>query len=1275
MVYNEADLSIAENYDKDIVAQELLSSSIDVKLISKLGQCTTAHSIWKRLTNLYELKGECNLSSLYNNLCRMTMGPNEEMCAYIGRMEEAATQLRELGEIISDKMICALLIGGLSSKYNGFARAWSSTSISERNLDHLIDGLVQDEAMLKQSESSKSKPSSSALVAKTRPTKKKLSPEDFKEMLAKSTCRECGEKGHWAKDCKSKKKNSKNPSAVALMAQTGGLEEGWIADSGASAHMCNNSSIMNLLEWHSTPKLITVGDSSTLKAVASGTIKFETTEADQATRTFELRDVLYIPGLAINLFSVGAAASKGACTTFTDNTCTVLHNGKLVVKGTRSSNSGLFEMKMRPALGSAMMMKEQRTLQEWHKALGHVSSSHLLKMTGLISGLKIVDKNSNFECDSCPKGKGSQASHPTSHRERASCVGEIIHADLVGKCSPSLGGNQYFLLLTDEASQYRTVFFLKTKDEVYLKLQKYIALIETESGHKIKCLWSDNGSEFLNEPVRTLLEVEHCRQVTSSPYTPQQNGAAERSNRTVIEAARTMLSGSGLGENLWAEATMAAVYILNRTTMAKNLNKTPFEVWHGRVPSVDHIHEFGTQIQVLEKPRTSTKWSAKTKEAYLVGFTARTNTYRCYIPKLDEVRIMCDVIFAPHKKGPNIQSGQNVIPEDTTIISVPAPTISTTIETATQVASESPKNNDLKAIAGPSQTPAAQVSTSNMAHESTDEPDPNADLHQTFELDEDQALPSIDLNSQGELDQGEPNRPLVITDPKPGVSASNASNQEEIDSPPQNETFFIGLDHNYGTPPQPAPSTSRMQRTINRPAILLPRSQNLRRIMEDAQYTRGQLTNLRTTKGGVSGLFGLPSMIYQEPTTYAEAVKGSESSFWKTAIEDEIDSLQDNHTWTVADLPDGKRPLTTKWVFKKKLLPNGELDKHKARLVARGFQQRPGVDFLDTYAPVARHDTIRIFFAIVTMLSLQTLQFDVTTAFLNGDLEEEIYLDPPCGVRCPKGKVLRLHKSIYGLKQSPKCWRTKFVSILADLGLHPTNADPCLFTGTFQNKWILLVAYVDDGIISCDDKQILTALLKKIGQKIKVREVVSDCFIGFEIERTEDRIKLHQNSYILKVLETFNMADCQPAPTPLSDVEKLYDQTDNDLPADSPYRELLGALNYCACVTRLDIAFAVGVLSRFCQAPLEKHWTAAKRVLKYLKGTSNYGINFKQSDKLVLNCYSDADFAGDLIHRKSTSGIFLELSGGPILYKSKLQGQLCRLLRQNILLHVLPPEN
>ena len=370
------------------------------------------------------------------------------------------------------------------------------------------------------------------------------------------------------------------------------------------------------------------------------------------------------------------------------------------------------------------------------------------------------------------------------------------------------------------------------------------------------------------------------------------------------------------------------------------------------------------------------------------------------------------------------------------------------------------------------------------------------------------------------------------------------------------------------------------------------------------------------------------------------------------AMEEEINALTKNKTWEVVDRPANSRPIKNKWVFKVKLNPEGQIDRYKARLVAKGFTQIETIDYKETYAPVASMNTIRIFFAVANLRCMEIAQFDIKTAFLYGDLEEEIYMDYPDGYPNPENKVCRLTKSLYGLKQAPRNWNKKFDKFLQQFNLEQANIDKCLY---FNNdRSLLLALYVDDGLIAAKDKKQLTSLIKYLQSNFEMKVMNCEAYLGFKIIRNTQKreLSLVQNHYVDKILERFSMQDCKPASTPGEVGVKIEESP--LLPIENKFKELVGSLLYLVTCTRPDIAHAVSVASRTSQ-PTEAHWNALKRVLRYLKGTRDIGITFRWEEFPELVGYSDADYANDVETRRSTSGYCIMYGGGPIAWRCQRQ--------------------
>ena len=377
-----------------------------------------------------------------------------------------------------------------------------------------------------------------------------------------------------------------------------------------------------------------------------------------------------------------------------------------------------------------------------------------------------------------------------------------------------------------------------------------------------------------------------------------------------------------------------------------------------------------------------------------------------------------------------------------------------------------------------------------------------------------------------------------------------------------------------------------------------------------------------------------------------EALNSPEREQWKAAAEDEIKSLNDHETWTLAQLPPDRRVVGSKWVFKTKYNSEGEIDRFKCRLVAQGYSQREGMDYTETFAPVAKFATIRSLLALAVERGMHIHQMDVKTAFLNGTLEETIFMKQPEGFIKPGSEelVCQLKKSLYGLKQSPKCWYDALSVYLKELNFQQSVADPCMFYKWERNDLTLLTVYVGDLILMVDVYEKLIKLKEELSSRFKMTDMgkLSYC-LGICVVPKERSLQIHQKPYLVKVICRFGMEDASTIGTPSDPHVQLSVAPGTSQPADKhKYLQIVGSLQYAASGTRPDIAFSVNAAGRYCRAPLQLHMTAVKRILRYLSKTSDYGIEYTRSDG-KLEGYSDADWAGDHADRRSTSGYVFQL--------------------------------
>jgi hypothetical protein len=392
-----------------------------------------------------------------------------------------------------------------------------------------------------------------------------------------------------------------------------------------------------------------------------------------------------------------------------------------------------------------------------------------------------------------------------------------------------------------------------------------------------------------------------------------------------------------------------------------------------------------------------------------------------------------------------------------------------------------------------------------------------------------------------------------------------------------------------------------------------------------------------------------------EPSSSEEA---EPHAAWRAAMMDEMGSIEENKTWTLTTLPAGKRPIGLKWVFKLKRNSAGEVIKHKARLVAKGYVQRAGVDFDEVFAPVARLDSVRLLLAIAAHCGWEVHHLDVKSAFLNGELEEEVYVTQPPGFEQAgeEEKVLRLSKSLYGLRQAPRAWNAKLDTTLLSLGFQRSPSDHAVYVRRDGEERVLLGVYVDDLIITGSSTEVVARFKEQMLSTFSMSDLgLLSFYLGIEVQQSSSGITLKQAAYAAKLVDRAGLSGCNPVGIPMEPRLKLSKNSSNPPVDVTLYRSIVGSLRYLVH-TRPDITFAVGFISRFMEAPTTEHWAAVKQLIRYIAGTLHYGCRYERGmGEPRLLGYSDADWAGDVDDRKSTSGMVFFLGGSVVCWQSQKQ--------------------
>lgn len=378
-------------------------------------------------------------------------------------------------------------------------------------------------------------------------------------------------------------------------------------------------------------------------------------------------------------------------------------------------------------------------------------------------------------------------------------------------------------------------------------------------------------------------------------------------------------------------------------------------------------------------------------------------------------------------------------------------------------------------------------------------------------------------------------------------------------------------------------------------------------------------------------------------------------------MQTELDALARNNTWSLVSLPASHQPIGCKWVYKIKYNFDGSIERYKSRLVAKGYTQVEGVDYLETFSPTAKLTTVRCLLAVAASRNWIIHQMDVHNAFLQGDLDEVVYMDIPLGLRRQgENLVCRLNKSLYGLKQASRNWFAKFSCVIQKAGFTQSKADYSLFTKSEGSTFIAVLIYVDDIIVTGNNAQTIKSLKDFLFQQFHIKDLGNlKYFLGIEVSRSQKGIFISQRKYAFDILNDVGLLGSRPNSFPMEAYLKLNPDDGDPLHDPTKYRRLVGRLIYLT-VTRPDLVYSVQILSQFMQNPRKPHWEAALRVLRFIKGNPGPGLFFPSFNDPTLKAYCDSDWVGCETTRRSISGFCVFLGDSLISWKSKKQTNVAR---------------
>jgi len=1050
----------------------------------------------------------------------------------------------------------------------------------------------------------------------------------------------------------------------------------WILDSGATIHTTFQKHLLRNYK-PTTGQVRTAKGGGNINIVGTGDILMQIGNKQGDTKTILLKDVKYIPSVTRNLISVKRLQEKNVETTFkASGEVDLKKDGDLI--GQAFIQDGLPTLNCKPipfVIEEANLLSEA-TILTWHQRLGHINTNYVKKLSKRVDGMKIKDSPTEFVCKGCQLGKMRRKKfHRTSQRQPSKKLlpGNKLHSDIAGPITPeSRTKCKYFGSLIDDTTRYSFILNLKKKSDLTNELINKVRYIEKQLERPVKVLRSDNGGEYKSSRLKLFKEKKGIKSEFTIPYTPQINGVAERYNQVIMNTVRAILAETGLPKFLWLELANTANYLRNITPTVSLSKATPYELWYGHKPNLSHLRRIGCTAYYKDN-HNKKKLQNKARVGYLVGYQDDTSSYRIYDKKLNKVIIARDVVFDEDR----VYNSEEPPDPSKLIIAKKKNTLLEEInkDHSLDYGDESTSESDNPALPPPQNNPDSS---------SSDQEGNN----QTVQVDNSRDT-SVPLDSQsdsyGSSDDDSQNPPAdaMIEEPTPSdyLPFNNFFDLEEEPSDDQQDDPEPSDDQQDN----PEPSYQQQEPSDDQQDVLVEsKKDRLLRITKERMLD-GPSSASRPRRAAAAYHLDFAFLLEEdelehvltmskvnqhfEPKTYKQAVTCKDKEKWTQAMIDEINSLRQMNTYRLTKLPKGRKPIACKWVYRIKLDADGNVDKYKARLVCKGFSETEGVDYdiFGTFSPVAKLPSLRLLLAIAVEYKLVLRHGDFKNAFVQKELDKEIYMTQPEGFEEVDSAdlVWLLIKSLYGLKQAPRLWNNKIKELMTSLGFTATRSDPCIFVRITEDNRIYILVYVDDLIIAAKNHKIIDHIVKQIQKTLMFEDLGPlNWYLNMKIEQdiSNNTVTISQTQYIDKILTRFEMTNCKPLTTPLGTFKLTAEQCPQSEREklemrNKPYRELIGSLIYLAQGTRPDIMMAVSTLSKFFNNPGIEHWKAAKRLLKYLKRTKDLKLTFCKTKNPLIG-YADASHAMDPDSRRGQCGYVFLWNGAPITWKSQATPQV-----------------
>jgi len=1068
-------------------------------------------------------------------------------------------------------------------------------------------------------------------------------------------CFHCGQVGHIARDCRKREASetkggykgrgkkvhfiesriepsryigfiSNNPSASSPTR--------FLIDSGASDHCTPHHDLLSNVKELKVPIGFGVASRGGMDAIAQGNIETFLPSG----KPIILKGVYLIPGLSHSILAAGLLEDRGWTISLRDND---MRQGRETIPLVREGNLRYASFGKDERSINVLDKASMSPLEIEHVRLGHIGPSKIVKLAkqGLLSYTAEELQGDRFKMSDCQACQTRKTTRLPKTREspRGTKDCEMVHTDLSGPFDQSPSGHMYILILFDDYSKVNSIIPMPDKKVVMGYIQLFVAKIERQLGGRTRFIRSDGGLEFKSKEASLWYSRTGITHQISPRYSPELNGVAERFNRTSKEMIGAMLATASVGHEYWDHAARYASMMLMKTSKGDDGINAWFKLT-GRQPALDKTMMFGELAFVQVPAETRSKARFDTDKGNLCRVIGQDEAVSGWTVRIEADGRLLNSRDVKSATGEPLRSPQTIQEKDKrerrgTRDRAPSPERQAEMRGVVDVARPE-GDEDIPLVKQPSAVEREQrPGTPSLPRASDDQQDATDSVQQPVAVEEvvrpegDQLIPSVE-------------QPTIEDEALPGTGIPA--------EPPTRASL-------PKTTLEPARRSGRLAGRVDLAAKEHSQPRWYGEGGRDA-YLASEVVMLAKTN---------PSTI---PSTAREALRGPDADRWREAMDREIDNIESKDTWIETTLPAGRKAVDSRWVFAIKTDADGKVVKYKARIVAKGFSQQPGIDFEETYAPVSRLASLRILLTIGAAHDLELFQVDVEGAYLNGKLAEVIYMRYPEGMKRKRGSnILRLVKSLYGLKQSARVWWTELGEALEGIGFKRLERDWGLYhCDSARHGAIIVLAYVDDLVVACKSRKGIEEVLKMMRGLWKITEIgaVSQ-ILGLKVERDRKTRSIHlsQPAYIDSLIPRFpGHANYHPTVPLAAHRDGSPSQTDrNDTAVElTPYREVIGCLMWISGATRPDISFSVNYLARFSASPQGTHWNQALRLVAYLVKTRTHGLVLGAIDTVELQGWVDADYAGCPDTRRSTTGHVFQLWGSTIAWTSKRQATVAQ---------------